>query len=137
MGAFKGVVVTNVGKDLLLQAMQGKIKIEFTKMIVGDGVYEDDEDLKLKTGLKSPKRNAIITSNKKIDTNCININANVNNEGLEEGFNITEIGLFAKSNVDENEILYAIAIAEHPDFLQAYSSKMPVNITERFFCYRQ
>ena len=79
MGAFKGVVVTNVGKDLLLQAMQGKIKIEFTKMIVGDGVYEDDEDLKLKTGLKSPKRNAIITSNKKIDTNCININANVNN----------------------------------------------------------
>lgn len=134
MGLFKGIVITDLGKDLLLKAAQGTAKIKFTRMAVGNGDYSDEDDLKKQKDLKSYKKDADITSTKKIDLNCININSNVSNTDVDEGFNITEVALYAKdSESNGEEIMYAIAIAEHPDFLPAFSSKMPVTITERFF----
>ena len=40
---FKGAVVTDAGMQLLTKAQAGEIKIEFTRMETGNGIYEERE----------------------------------------------------------------------------------------------
>ena len=58
---FKGAVVTDAGMQLLTKAQAGEIKIEFTRMETGNGIYEERE--KDPEQLKAMAENIIILDN--------------------------------------------------------------------------
>ena len=50
---------------------------------------------------------------------------------MNEGYHITELGIIAKKEGDESEILYSIAIAEEADYLP--SKESPVEIVQDYY----
>ena len=111
MAKFKNVVITNSGLALITATQNGGT-IEFTGLKMGNGIYYGSEVLEDMTALKSVKKTLGITDIVR-NSSVLKIRSVATNEGVTEGYYITEIGLFAK-DASGKEILYAIFIAE-PD----------------------
>lgn len=145
---FNNAIMTNSGANLLLRAQFGEIKIEFTRMAIGNGVYEDEEKsldaLQERTELKSEK-NSYGLSNIHIHTGkSIKLTALITNQDpvteetlIEEGYYINEIGLFAKErdNDDSQEVLYSIAVTSggNGDFMPPYNGFNPAEIIQDYY----
>lgn len=127
MAKYKSIVVTNAGLELIAAAQSGDT-IEFTAMKTGAGIYDGTEVLSESTGLKELKQTFGVTGITRDDT-VIKVRSVIDNGGLDAGYNITEIGLFAKDK-SGNEILYAIVVAETglEDYLPAYADA-PTTVT--------
>lgn len=127
MAKYKSIVVTNAGLELIA-AVQSGDTIEFTAVKTGAGVYDGTEVLSELTGLKDLRQTFGVTGITRDET-VIKVRSVIDNNGLNVGYNITEIGLFAK-NKNNTEILYAIVVAETglEDYLPVYS-EAPTTIT--------
>ena len=131
MAKYKSIVVTNAGLELIAAAQSGDT-IEFTAIKSGAGVYDGTEVLSELTGLKDLKQTFGVTGITRDET-VIKVRSVIDNNGLGAGYNITEIGLFAKDK-SNNEILYAIVVAETglEDYLPAYADA-PTTITSEMY----
>lgn len=127
MAKYKSIVVTNGGLALVAAAHSGDT-IEFTAVKAGAGGYDGTEVLAEATDLKDLRQTMGITGITK-DKSVIKVRAVLSNEGLNEAYGITELGLYAKDS-SGNEILYAIVIAEtgNEDYIPAYADA-PSSIT--------
>ena len=109
MSTYRRSVITNKGLDLIGKGTL--TSIVFTKIATGNGDYEEDEDLSSRTALKTQKQEFLISSYKPINTTRVKLRTVISNEGLDEGYYINEIGIYA-NDPDEGEILYAITVAD-------------------------
>jgi len=140
--------MTNAGANLLLRAQFGEIKIEFTRMSVGNGVYEEEEkslnSLQERTELKSEKNSYGLSDMHIHSEKSIKITALITNQDpvtgealIEEGYYINEIGLFAreKGDNDSPEVLYSIAVTsgENGDFMPPYNGFNPAEIIQDYY----
>lgn len=127
MAKFKNVVITNSGLALITATQNGGT-IEFTGLKMGNGIYYGSEVLEDMTALKSVKKTLGITGIIR-NGSVLKIRSVVTNEGVTEGYYITEIGLFAK-DASGKEILYAIFIAEtdRADYFSPYE-EFPQSMT--------
>ena len=127
MAKYKSIVVTNGGLELIAAAHSGDT-IEFTAIKTGAGIYDGTEVLAEATALKDIKQTLGISGLTKNES-VIKVNTVLSNEGVDEAYKITEIGLYAKDS-SGNEILYAIVVAETgmEDYLPAYADA-PTTIT--------
>ena len=107
---FNETVITKKGIALNNKVQAGSVTIEYLRVGLGNGVYEKAENLEEKERLKVEKQSVPISSIKIIDENTVRLRVVINNEGITEGYDITEIGLYA-TDPDEGEILYSIATA--------------------------
>ena len=131
MAKYKSIVVTNAGLELIA-AVQSGDTIEFTAIKTGSGVYDGTENLSELTGLKNLKQTFGVNGITRDET-VIKVRSVIDNNGLDAGYNITEIGLFAKDK-SNNEILYAIVVSETglEDYLPAYADA-PATITSMMY----
>ena len=127
MAKYKSIVVTNGGLDLVAAAHNGDT-IEFTSIKTGAGVYDGTEVLAEATALKDVKQTLGISGLVK-DDNVIKVNTTLRNDGLDAGYSLSELGLYAKDS-SGNEILYAIVVAEpgREDYIPAYADA-PTTVT--------
>lgn len=127
MAKYKSIVVTNGGLALIAAAHSGDT-IEFTAIKTGAGIYDGTEVLAEATALKDIKQTLGISGLVK-DDNVIKVNTTLSNDGLDTGYSVTELGLYAKDS-SGNEILYAIVIAEpgREDYIPAYADA-PTTVT--------
>ncbi len=145
---FNHAIMTNAGANLLLRAQFGEIKIEFTRMSVGNGVYEEEEkslnSLQERTELKSEKNSYGLSDMHIHSEKSIKITALITNQDpvtgealIEEGYYINEIGLFAreKGDNDSPEVLYSIAVTsgENGDFMPPYNGFNPAEIIQDYY----
>lgn len=118
MGYFDAQFITDKGTELLARSTAGEGDIIFTSMHTGDGEYSLGEISSITSvdGLKDEK--GIFPVND-VDSNGENtrVRAAISNQGLEEGYYLKEIGLYAKME-DEAEVLFSISVCrEKPTFL--------------------
>ena len=128
-------VLTDFGSQCQAQALSGK-KITFTVFQLGDGEYtgeETTETLMQMNALKSQKQEFGISKmelsegSDTIILTLIAINSEVN-----IGYNIREIGIFAK-DANGTQGLYSICVAkkDKPDWMPAYNGIDPVTLVYR------
>ncbi len=112
MSVFKGQTITKQGKELLARALAGEGKFEFTKGAFGEGKFEGD--LELIEDLVDHKLdiNVMDVVN---DRGTAILTIQITNESLKESFFTNELGIFAKLEGDDKEILYSYAVAEKAD----------------------
>ena len=116
MAQYDGMVLTNDGINLLAKCQLGQ-KIEFTKVLIGDGRVPDGKVFQDMAELVNTKLALGIQNVDFVEDGRVDVTAIINNNGLETGFFVREIGLFAKP-VDGAEILYAYTNAgDYADYL--------------------
>lgn len=137
MSLYKSSRITNAGQNLLVQALSGEAKIQFTRIGFGAGEYDSDSAIVAQTELKDERQSVSIETLTSQGTNTVICSALLSNEELKKGYRINEIGLFAKdsSKTNSKEVMYAICIAEvgYADYLPAYNEFAPVKVHQSFY----
>ena len=128
MARFKKAVITEKGLALVTKVQMGSTTLKFTKIATGAGSY-GDEDVGNRTELKDKKQEFSLSSISVVDNDTVKLRAVISNAGLETGYYIREIGLFAQ-DPDDGEILYSLAVAYDGqwDYLPAESEVSPATI---------
>lgn len=128
MARFKKAVITEKGLALVTKVQMGSTTLKFTKIATGAGSY-GDEDVGNRTELKDKKQEFSLSSISVVDNDTVKLRAVISNPGLETGYYIREIGLFAQ-DPDDGEILYSLAVAYDGqwDYLPAESEVSPATI---------
>ena len=116
MPAFTGMVLTDLGKNLMAKAQTG-VALSFTRVGVGDGVITTEEIEELEDLVDEVKTFSIYSVSV-IGDGTARVRISLSNSGVTSGFYIREIGLFA-TDPDLGEILYAYAYTVNPDYLPA------------------
>lgn len=129
--------LTTAGKALLAKAQAGQTSIQITKVQTGSGSYSSGENLEGRTALKTPKQNFPIQSKSISDAdNTLILKIAITNksetETLSIGYDITELGIFAK-DPQKGEILYSIATASTSDYMPAYNGVIPSVINLSYY----
>ncbi len=122
MTKFEGCYLTNLG--LKMVQSKGLSSITFTRAVTGAGIYDSKEDIPLMTELKEQKQEFELKDYSVGENFSVEVKFKIKNTGLEEEYNLSEIGLYAKGN-DEVEILYCVAYA-----LQENTETIPVDDEE-------
>lgn len=117
----QNLVITSKGQALMTSLISEGITASFTKIAVSEHVYKKTE-LESLLVLKDIKQEVSISKLSRKDETMIQVVAGVTNETLTEGYYINTLGLYVKDSED-NEILYAVAIDDTPDYLSAFDNK--------------
>lgn len=117
---FNKSVMTEDGARLLIKAISGKSRILITGMALGCGTYTESEkdvtSLCRSVALKRETQRVPISSLSVKTETSVTVTAVFSNDGLEEPYNINEIGLFARDEGEEgDEVLYSIAVVSEDE----------------------
>ena len=116
MADFNGTTLTNVGRDILTKALAGA-KLTFSRIGIGDGVWDSGTNPEQMVALKDEKKSLPIQELSVVGDGTTRLRFVLTNSGLTEGFFVREIGIFALDPDTQEEKLYAVAYAENPDFI--------------------
>lgn len=145
---FMNAVMTDEGARLLTRAQAGKIKIQFTRIVVGNGSYTAAEktlsSLQTRTALKSEKNSYALSDVDIFSDYSVKVTALITNQDpvtlktlVAAGYYINEMGLYAKpqDGADGEEILYSITVTagENGDFMPPYNGYNPAQITQDYY----
>lgn len=145
---FNNAVMTNAGARLLTRAQAGEIKIEFTRIAVGNGNYTAAEKtldaLQKRTALKSLKNSYTLSDVDVFSDYSVKVTALITNLDpvtrkvlVKQGYYINEMGLYAKpaGEPDSAEVLYSITVTagENGDFMPPYNGYNPAQIIQDYF----
>lgn len=120
------MLVFNEGFKLTTKGMQmisSGTAYSFTKIVLGAGIYENGENPSLRTALKNQQQ-VFDVSNISIDGETVTIAGVINNTSLTKGYNITEMGVIAKDN-SNNEHLFLIGVASVSEQMPAHKNNVP------------
>ena len=117
MAKYKKAVITNAGLDMLSRSILQSGAVTFTKMEIGAGEYQEDEDLLNSTGLKMPKQSCSITQATVVDGNTVKIQSRISNDEVKVGYYIREVGIYAQLADEEKLISINLAEPEYTDYL--------------------
>ncbi|MDM7320218.1 MAG: phage tail protein [Fervidobacterium sp.] len=117
MANFGGTILTTRGRNLLAKALTGT-QLQFTRIGLGDGVWDANTNPETLTALVSEKLSLQIQSLQIAGDGTARLRFVLTNQGLQQGFFLREIGIFAR-DPDLGEILYAVTYASNPDFIPA------------------
>lgn len=124
-------ILTAAGADLHARSIAGE-KMQITRFALGNGVYtgtETDDAIRKMTALKSQKNNYGVSAVETISESTCKITMIATNEGITEGYYVTELGIFAAGS-DGKEVLYSIIVADpaKPDWMSAYNAVAPSSL---------
>ena len=120
MPNWNGMILTNKGRVLQAKVEAGET-LSLTKLKLGSGIIGEGQSLEALTDLVSPEQNLGIAEKAALENGLTEIKATITNAGLEEGYYVRELGVFAQ-DPDEGEILYAVTTDTAPDYLPAQGS---------------
>lgn len=116
MANWNGLVMTDKGVALQSKVQAGEV-LNITKMKLGSGTLPAETDIRKLTDLVIPEQNLGIGGREPNGDYC-KISATISNVGLEAGYYVRELGVFAQ-DPDDGEILYAYTTDGAPDYLPA------------------
>lgn len=131
MGNFSGTILTNRGRNLLAKALTG-VCLNFTRIGIGDGLWQEGDDPSNMIALVREKKSLPIQEMKNVGDGTSKLRFVLTNSGLAEGFFIREIGIFA-NDPDLGEILYAVTSAgDKADYIPAAGAVVIESVTDIF-----
>ncbi len=105
MAKFGGMTLTKEGRNLLAKALTGK-DLKFVRVATGDGRLPAGQNIYDMTAMVHPLQDLPIASCTVTGVGTATIQAVMTNQGLDMGFFVREIGLFAKDPDSGAETLY-------------------------------
>lgn len=117
MPNWTGLILTQKGRQLQAKVEAGAT-LNFTKMKTGSGVIPVGQQLENLNDLVTPEQNLGIASTTPTEDGYCQISSVISNTGLELGYYVKELGIFA-NDPDLGEILYAVTADSAPDYLPA------------------
>ncbi len=108
-GQFSRSVVTQLGKNMIVESQNGKT-VSFTRVVLGDGLVGDGEDIEKLTAIKKERLSCPIRSFVDKGNGQFTLQFEVSNTALEKGFWHREIGVMAKTEGGAEQ-LYAYSYA--------------------------
>lgn len=145
---FNNAVMTNAGAALLTKAQAGQVKIEFTRLVTGNGTYTAAEktlaNLQRRTALKSQKNSYPLSDIDIFSDYSVKVTALITNQDpvtkqplVTQGYYINEMGLYAKpaGGAAGTEVLYSVVVTagDVGDFMPPYNGYNPAQITQDYF----
>jgi hypothetical protein len=128
MANFGALTLTRAGRNVLAKAQTGA-PLQFVRVAVGDGELPADIIVENMQGLINPVKDLPINGNTVIGDGTTKIDAVLSNHNQLFGFDLREIGLFARNSAEEDAVLYAYANAgDLPTFIPAGNGPNQVNI---------
>lgn len=122
MANWNKITMTDVGATLQAKINAGLTTLKFTRVAIGSG--NRTGDLGSATGLI--KEELTLGINKITQNgNTVTIELTISNTGVETGFKITEMGLFA-TDPDVGEVMYVALVDNNPDYMPAEGSSTVV-----------
>ena len=127
-------VITDAGREIMrgVNVSGDVVKSDpftFTKIMLGCGTYTEEQReesaLRVMTALRTPKNNYPISSVKRVNVsnNLYKVSAIATNYNVAtgtilvaNGYNVTEIGIYARPS-GGSEVLAAIAVIDEPDYM--------------------
>jgi len=103
MADFRGTVLTQRGRNLLAKAQTGA-QLTFTKIKLGDGLWDTSTDPTQLNDLVYPKLNLPIQNIRVVGDGTVQLRFVLTNAGLSQGFFMRQIGIYAQ-DPDLGEIL--------------------------------
>ena len=123
-GQFSACIVTNIGKEMIAKSQNGQT-LTFTRVALGDGLIDDDDDILSFKKVKNERLSANIAKWVDKQNGQFQIQFRVSNQEIETGFWQREIGIMAKIDGGEEQ-LYAYATSGNgADFL--YDKTTPID----------
>lgn len=138
MAYFEPAIITSAGMNLVANDIAGIENIEFVKLVSGSGEYTEEE--KSRTALM--ERTELKEQKQEFDFNTIEVKSEksvllksvISNRDLQEGYRITEIGVYARKKGTEGDgILYSVALAIEHDFLPPFNGLNPSEIIQEYY----
>ncbi len=123
-------VITKDGMELQTKLVAGTTTALFTKISVSDYQYVKEE-LHSLTELMEVRQTVLVSSITRKETAQVEVIAAIGNAGLENGYDIRALGLYAEDG-EGNEVLYAVSISgDHPDYMPPCTDDALSEITYR------
>lgn len=123
-------VITKDGMELQTKLVAGTTTALFTKISVSDYQYVKEE-LHSLTELMEVRQTVLVSSITRKETAQVEVIAAIGNAGLENGYDIRALGLYAEDG-EGNEVLYAVSISgDHPDYMPSCTDDALSEITYR------
>ena len=119
MTKFEGCYLTNAGRYMVYD--KGLTNITFTRAVTGSGMHVSKEEIPDMVELKETRQEFGLDSFCELGDCTVSVKFKVNNVNLEQGYQLSEIGIYAKAD-DREEILYCVAYA-----LEGYTEEVPAN----------
>ena len=107
MSNYNKIVTTLAGSNMLVESINQKKPLIFTRVALGDGTVSDNESIELLTDLKHKICDNGVESVKKKGNGEIDVVATISNSRLTTGFYARELGVFAKVGENGTEKLFA------------------------------
>ena len=127
MATFKRSVITEKGKEYISRALSNNTKILLNRIESTEYVYVDTVDITKILNLDNPKQSVNISEVTK-NKEKVKIRGIFTNDGLNATYKMNAIGVYAKDDMN-NEILFAILIAENPDTISPPQGQSITTIT--------
>lgn len=128
MATFNPITITNVGEEILAQAVAGDGTLTFTA--VSSSSDKESGDLKNITELQNV-RQTVAPVIAILEDNIIQLSAVFSNSGLAQGYVVNTLGIYAKIG-SEAPVLFAIATATDPDTVPGQNPISPSNFYYQF-----
>lgn len=144
-GSYTNAIITQAGKRLRNAALYDQIGFTFTRFKLGNGIYTDEEStiaaLEVLTELKSEKNAYAISEIAKPSADRVKLTFLVTNYDPTTGqsivpvtYNANEIGLYAKQDGSNEEVLYSICVCpgDKGDTIDTYNGYNPLQVIETY-----
>ena len=120
MAVYNNSQQTAVGHLLENRIRNGEGVMEFTRIKVGAGIYTDEEKRRIDRAESLKEVRQVfsfsgITPEKEND--YLLLESVITNDGLENGYYLSELGIFARVAGDTEEVLYCISLVDQPDYI--------------------
>lgn len=122
-GQFSACIVTNIGKEMIAKSQNGQ-KLTFTRVALGDGLIETDDDILSFTKIKNERLSANIAKFTDKNNGQFQIQFRVSNQDVEVGFWEREIGIMAQLEGGEEQLYAYSSAGNKANFL--YDKTTPV-----------
>lgn len=118
---YYGGTITVAGRDLITSLLSGET-IEFTRIVVGSGKMPEGVEPIDMTELVNPIAEGTSTV-PTVENGALYLTVEYRNDlngGLQEGFWLSEFGIFAKTEASEEVLLYYATLGDSPQPVNAY-----------------
>ena len=122
MSKYSDSILTDKGLSLASRAANGKAKFTITRATstADDLSGMSEVDLRLLEKLPNEVQTGIInnvTESGKYQTSVVGTEVLFNNQGIAADYNIQAVAIYAVEDGTDEEILYALSLAEEPEFM--------------------
>ena len=123
MALWKKYIVTDVGRALLARSIAHQTEMRISGISTSAKSYST-EILDSLTALEDIRQTFPVVSEEVVNRSTVKVTANITNKDLAEGYNLTTLGVYATGYDSVEPILFAVSVAEKPDYMEAGQNGM-------------